>query len=84
MQGTVAYLEELGVDVTKVVNRFPPVFGLSMENMQGTVAYLEGLGVDVTKVVNQHPPVLGVQYRKKPSSKGCVSDTGNGTIHIGD
>ena len=63
MKGTVAYLEELGVDVTKVVIRFPQVFGYSMENMQGTVAYLEELGVDVTKVVNRLPPVFGLVWR---------------------
>ena len=34
MKRTVAYLEELGVDVAKVVNRHPAVFGLSMENMK--------------------------------------------------
>ena len=52
MKGTVAYLEELGVDVAKVVNRHPAVFGLSMENMKGTVAYFAELEVDVVRVVN--------------------------------
>ena len=45
MKGTVAYLEGLGVDVTKVVNGHPAVFGLSMDNMKGTVAYLEAWAV---------------------------------------
>ena len=76
MKGTIAYLEELGVDVTKVVNRSPQVFGYSMENMKGTVAYLEELGVDVTKVVNRHPAVFGLSMENMKGTVAYLEELG--------
>ena len=76
MKGTVAYLEELGVDVTKVVNRCPSVFGYSMENMKGTVAYLEELGVDVTKVVNGRPTVFGYSMENMKGTVAYLEELG--------
>ena len=58
MKGVAAYLKELGVDVTKVVNHYPAVCGYSVDTMMRTVAYLEELGVDVVNVVNRRPAVF--------------------------
>ena len=76
MKGTVAYLEELGVDVTKVLNWLPAVFGYSMENMKGTVAYLEELGVDVAKVVNRRPAVFGLRMENMKGTVAYLEELG--------
>ena len=70
------YLEELGVDVAKVVNRLPAVSGYSMENMKGTVAYLEELGVDVAKVVNRGPTVFGLTMENVKGTIAYLEELG--------
>uniref|UniRef100_A0A7S4LHJ2 Uncharacterized protein n=1 Tax=Eutreptiella gymnastica TaxID=73025 RepID=A0A7S4LHJ2_9EUGL len=80
MQGKKLHiLRSWGVDVTKVVNGRPQVFGLSMENMKqgtATVAYFAELEVDVVRVVNKHPQVFGYSVEKMKGTVAYLEDLG--------
>ena len=70
------------MDVTKVVNLLPAVFGYGMENMKGTVAYLEELGVDVAKVVNWHPTVLGLTIDNMKGTVAYLEELGVDVVKV--
>ena len=63
LQGTVAFLQGLGVDVPKVVGRAPGVFGFRLQSMAATVAYLQGLGLDVPRLVNALPAIFSLSLQ---------------------
>eukprot|EP00667_Euglena_gracilis_P019333 EG_transcript_20704 len=47
-----------GIDIVKVVRRYPPVRAYDVRRVERVVSYLVDLGVDVKKVVEKRPAVL--------------------------
>eukprot|EP00667_Euglena_gracilis_P013967 EG_transcript_14436 len=71
-----AHLESYGIDVQKVVQRYPPVASYDVERVQKLTAYLARLGVDVKRVVEHHSVVLAGRVEAYEAAVQLLRDNG--------
>eukprot|EP00667_Euglena_gracilis_P014072 EG_transcript_14562 len=57
------YLSQYGIDVPRVITRYPPLKRYSRERLEAVVAHLEALHVDVRRVVSHQPSLLAMDPR---------------------
>eukprot|EP00667_Euglena_gracilis_P017059 EG_transcript_17905 len=71
-----AHLAEFGIDVPKVVQRYPPVASYNVERVQKVTAFLVKLGVDVKHVVEQFSVVLSGKVEAYEAVVKLLRDNG--------
>eukprot|EP00668_Euglena_longa_P011101 GGOE01013474.1.p1 GENE.GGOE01013474.1~~GGOE01013474.1.p1 ORF type:complete len:417 (+),score=84.46 GGOE01013474.1:65-1315(+) len=54
----VQYLQSLGVDMDRVLSKWPQLCGNSVEKMQKTVRYIQSLGINEARLLKSAPQVL--------------------------
>eukprot|EP00667_Euglena_gracilis_P013049 EG_transcript_13449 len=71
-----AHLAQCGVDVHKVVQRYPPMASYSVERVRRVTDYLAGLGVDVKRAVEGHPRLLAGKVENYTAVVHVLQDNG--------
>eukprot|EP00667_Euglena_gracilis_P011312 EG_transcript_11556 len=70
------HFEKYGIDVTKVLRRYPPFVSHGVERVQRITSYLAGLGVDVKRAVEADSRVLAGKVEKYETVVGLLRANG--------